>query len=183
MSIATHPTLSRTDAALLSAATGRPHGRIVLPEAMTPLAVKRTLGRFLKRGLIEPREAAGETAHDLTPAGYAAVGMTPPRPPMLAVAAVAEDSAGPIAVSKRELVLGLLGRPEGASMPELIAATSWLPHTTRAVLSRLRSAGQVLDKSERADGATAYRIVPVAPAPPARGPGRRKGIASQATAA
>ena len=46
----------------------------------------------------------------------------------------------------------------GASVPELIAATGWLPHTTRAALTGLRKAGHVVERSRR-DGATCYRIV------------------------
>ena len=172
MSITTQPTLSRNDAALLSAVAGQPHGRIALSKTMTPLTVKRTLGRLLKRGFIvasEAHEAAGETGHELTPAGYEAVGMTSPA---LVHPAVTDDAATPTPMSKREHVLALLKRAEGASLAELIAATGWLPHTTRAALSRLRSAGQVLDKTKRADGATAYRILPEVPAPPPRS-GRR----------
>ncbi|GJE18223.1 DUF3489 domain-containing protein [Methylobacterium marchantiae] len=187
MSIVIHPALSRNDAALLIAAANRPDGRVVLPETITPLACKRTVGRLLKRGLIavsEAHELAGETAHDLTPAGYAAVGMTPPVPVIPAV----EDGATlpPTTVSKREFVLGLLSRAEGASLAELIAITGWLPHTTRAVLSRLRSAGRILAKSKRADGATAYRIMPEEPeARPksSRGPARRKDGETHAVAA
>lgn len=187
MSIATHPALSRNDAALLFLAAGQSQGRIILPETMTPLAMKRTLGRLLKRGLITVCEApalTGETTHDLTPAGYAAVGKTPPAPVTPAV--VDGATLPPIAVSKRERVFGLLGRAEGASLAELIAITGWLPHTTRAALSRLRSAGQVLAKSKRADGTTAYRIAPAEPAPgpqPSRRTARRKGGETQAVVA
>lgn len=182
MSIATCTALSRNDAALLTAAAGQAHGRIVLPETMSPLTVKRTIGRFLKHGFIEPREGTGNAAFALTPAGYAAIGMALPAPP---VPAVAQDEAAP-KVRKRDLVLGLLARAEGASLPELIAATGWLPHTTRAALSRLRSAGHILSKSPRADGATAYRILPEEPTSRGRGPGdaaRRKIAKSHAVAA
>ena len=41
---------------------------------------------------------------------------------------------------------------------ELIAATGWLPHTTRAALTGLRHKGFVLDRDKRADGTTVYRI-------------------------
>ncbi|WP_457107618.1 DUF3489 domain-containing protein [Methylobacterium sp. P5_C11] len=182
MSIVTHTALSRNDAALLSAAAGQPRGCIVLPETMTSLAVKRTIGRFLKHGFIEPREGIGGAAFALTPAGYAAIGMAPPSP---RVAAVARGEAAP-KMRKREFVLGLLARTEGASLSELIVATGWLPHTTRAALSRLRSAGHILSKSSRADGATAYRIVPEEPTSRGRGPGdaaRRKIAKTQGMAA
>ncbi|MBM0206175.1 DUF3489 domain-containing protein [Micromonospora sp. STR1s_5] len=57
------------------------------------------------------------------------------------------------------MVLDLLGRGEGASIDELMSATGWLPHTRRAALSRLRSAGKSLAKTTREDGRTAYRII------------------------
>jgi len=62
--------------------------------------------------------------------------------------------------TKQALVLGLLQRKQGASLAELIAATSWLPHTTRAALTRLRQGGHDLQKEKRDTGETAYRIEP-----------------------
>jgi hypothetical protein len=69
-------------------------------------------------------------------------------------------------------VLTLLFRDEGATLAELIAATGWLPHTTRAALSRIRSGGQPLAKAARPDATTAYRILP--PPPATRNRVRRK---------
>ena len=63
-------------------------------------------------------------------------------------------------VTKRALFVALLARETGASLSEIVAATGWLPHTSRAALSRLRSAGQPLAKTKRANGCTAYRLVP-----------------------
>jgi DNA-binding IclR family transcriptional regulator len=54
-------------------------------------------------------------------------------------------------------VIGLLSRPSGASLEELIEATSWPPHTTRAALTGLRKRGFVLERA-RAEGVTTYRI-------------------------
>ena len=62
--------------------------------------------------------------------------------------------------TKQALVLGLLQRKQGASLAELVAATSWLPHTTRAALTRLRQGGHDLHKEKRDTGETAYRIEP-----------------------
>ena len=62
--------------------------------------------------------------------------------------------------TKQALVLGLLQRKQGASLAELVAATSWLPHTTRAALTRLRQGGHDLQKEKRDSGETAYRIEP-----------------------
>ena len=62
--------------------------------------------------------------------------------------------------TKQALIAGLLGRKQGATLDELIAATGWLPHTTRAALTGLRRKGCTLEKSTRKDGKTVYRIVP-----------------------
>jgi hypothetical protein len=62
--------------------------------------------------------------------------------------------------TKQALIVGLLERQQGATLDELVAATGWLPHTTRAALTGLRYKGCTLDKSSREDGKTAYRIVP-----------------------
>ena len=43
--------------------------------------------------------------------------------------------------SKLAAVVGLLQRESGATLTELIAATHWLPHTTRAALTGLRKRG------------------------------------------
>ena len=62
--------------------------------------------------------------------------------------------------TKQALVLELLQRNEGASLAELVAATGWLAHTTRAALTRLRQSGHKLQKEKRETGETAYRIAP-----------------------
>jgi hypothetical protein len=54
-------------------------------------------------------------------------------------------------------VLALLRRKNGATLAELVAATDWQPHTTRAALTGLRKRGHVIEKSQRG-GATIYRI-------------------------
>lgn len=59
--------------------------------------------------------------------------------------------------SKATLVLELLRRPEGATLDDLVSATGWLPHTTRAALTGLRKNGHDLT-SEKADGVRRYRI-------------------------
>ncbi len=59
--------------------------------------------------------------------------------------------------TKSALVLSLLRRDEGATLTELVAATGWQPHTTRAALTGLRKKGHVLEKTKR-DEVTCYRI-------------------------
>jgi hypothetical protein len=60
--------------------------------------------------------------------------------------------------SKLANVIGLLDRPDGASLDDLIQITNWLPHTLRAALTGLRKRGLDIER-RREDGATRYRIV------------------------
>ena len=61
--------------------------------------------------------------------------------------------------SKLARVVGLLHRDDGATIEELIAATGWLAHTTRAALTGLRKRGYAvaIDRSEDKRG-SCYRI-------------------------
>lgn len=58
---------------------------------------------------------------------------------------------------KQALVINLMLRNSGASLDDFIAATNWLPHSTRAVLSRLRRSGYDIQRS-REEGVTRYRL-------------------------
>jgi Protein of unknown function (DUF3489) len=59
--------------------------------------------------------------------------------------------------TKKALVLSLLSRPQGATIDDLLSATGWLPHTTRAALTGLRKEGYEFAKSKNAEGETVYR--------------------------
>jgi hypothetical protein len=60
-------------------------------------------------------------------------------------------------IKKIDTVVALLRRQEGASLDEMVQATGWLPHTTRAVLTGLKKKGHVVDKA-KVDGVTRYMI-------------------------
>jgi hypothetical protein len=71
----------------------------------------------------------------------------------------------PRAGSKRALIIALLQRAEGATLNDLIAATGWLPHTTRAALTGLRKTGLTIQRSRPEQTAVSiYRIMPTATA-------------------
>ena len=59
--------------------------------------------------------------------------------------------------NKSSAVLALLHRDKGASLTELVEATGWQPHTTRAVLTGLRKRGHAIERRER-DGVTCYHL-------------------------
>ena len=93
-----------------------------------------------------------------TPAGLAAIGVEqevvpvaaspdqpPPRSKGRSVGSKADKRAksaahtstgdGGVKQSKQDVVLALLRRPEGASVPEMVAATDWQPHSVRGFMS------------------------------------------------
>ena len=57
--------------------------------------------------------------------------------------------------NKTEKVLALLTRTGGATLDELVNATGWLPHTTRAALTGLRKKGHTIDRT-KVDGVSRY---------------------------
>ena len=78
------------------------------------------------------------------------------KPKLTTSPAPAAEAATPT-VSKISTVLTLLQRTDGATLGDLVAATGWLPHTTRAALTGLRKKGHVIDKT-KVDGVSVYRV-------------------------
>lgn len=100
----------------------------------------------------------------ITPQGNAAIGLgegeagAPDSP--TEDMPLAEPARAPREVrrgSKIANVVGLLQRSEGATLAELVEATGWLPHTTRAALTGLKKKGHVIARGKR-DDATCYTI-------------------------
>jgi hypothetical protein len=79
------------------------------------------------------------------------------RPGELANSATKRIDPAPRAQSKIALVIALLSRPQGATLAEMIEATGWLPHTTRAALTGLKKKNHVITKDKRGD-VTCYHI-------------------------
>jgi DNA-binding IclR family transcriptional regulator len=63
----------------------------------------------------------------------------------------------PAPQTKIAQIVALLSRDSGATLTELVEATGWQPHTTRAALTGLRKKGYQLEKLKR-DDLTCYRI-------------------------
>ena len=74
---------------------------------------------------------------------------------------VARSPTSPRSGTKIAQVIELLQRSDGATLAELVAATGWLPHTTRAALTGLRKRGYAvgIDRADKARGSV-YRIDP-----------------------
>lgn len=166
-----------TDAQLviLSSASQRADGLLAIADGAHP-SVGKTVTALLKRALLaetpvrraQPcwrRDEKGKPiGAKITPEGLALLGVDD--------TAAGSDIAAPADTStvnpslaasakpgtKQALIVDLLQRPVGATISDLMGATGWLPHTTRAALSGLRQKGFVLDKTRTSDGAPSYRI-------------------------
>ncbi len=65
--------------------------------------------------------------------------------------------------TKSSIVSRLLSRPRGASLGDITAVTGWQAHSIRAFLTGLRKKGVQLEREQRRDGTTGYRIVKPGP--------------------
>ncbi len=177
--ITTMTKLTDTQLIVLSAASQREDHLLIPSENLKGAAARNLATKLLALGLAEEvpvgRDQPAWRSDEeqliglkITPAGLAAIGVEPeadgsgaeePSSSDAQEGAPADASLGsPRAGSKQALVVSLLERESGATIGDLVGATGWLPHTTRAALTGLRRKGYALGKSKRADGATVYRI-------------------------
>jgi hypothetical protein len=113
--------LTPTQETILKAAATRPGGDIEpLPATINAGLRPRVIQGLLSRGLIDERDGG----HRISEAGFAAIGMTPP-----------PAAKPPRQGTKQARLIGMLQRPEGASIDEICAETGWQKHTVRGVFS------------------------------------------------
>jgi hypothetical protein len=168
--------LSDLQLILLSTASQRDGGSVFPPAdsiAKDEKRIRSAIPPLLKQALIEEvpvkdrrvawrEEAEQQIGLAITNAGRAIIApetdaaRTAPKS-----RATKKDVPAAPRTSKAIIVLDLLRRPEGATLNELVDATSWLPHTTRAALTGLRKMGHVIEKTKR-ENATCYRITAAA---------------------
>lgn len=166
------PNLSDTQCVLLSSAAQRDTASLLpLPASIKPgNGVTKAIGALVRRGLVEERETRDTTAKNrsdgdilyglfLTPAGATAIGVELADAPATGQSTTTSQAvtSAPQTPSKAATVVSLMSRSDGATLPELIAATGWLPHTTRAALTGLRKKGHRIIRDKRA-GVTCYYI-------------------------
>ena len=156
-------TPSDTQSRILSRAATRPGNlALPLPERLVGAAAKMVVGKMIARGWLEEVEAnlrRGEpmwretgdghgTTLIATEAGLEAIGIEPVVASAVASARKAKakaepapydtDTAKPVAIragTKQAQIIGMLQRPEGATVAEMVAATGWLDHTVRGSIS------------------------------------------------
>lgn len=115
----------------------------------------------------------------ITAEGFSAIGVEEPQPAQTALGKprerlrktssrgtsdtansppLTDDSSTTRPPTKRALIIAMLSRREGATLDDLVAATGWLPHTTRAGLTGLRQRGLCLERSKPEGEPAVYRI-------------------------
>jgi hypothetical protein len=146
------PKLNDTQTILLSVASRRNDLAVHPLEGVTAgTAVTKAIASLVKAGFAERR---GGDAVFATLAGLTAIGVDLGQGDEEPVTGSAPPAPR---TTKSAAVLELLRREQGATLPDLIAATGWLPHTTRAALTGLRKKGHAIAKTKR-DGVTYYKI-------------------------
>jgi hypothetical protein len=169
--------LSDTQLALLSLASQRHDRRLFRSETMTKRDFARAVNALGTQGLVATIDSPLSRAEDapaiaITLAGLAAIGCPEPIEETPAstktgrgeavqpvVAPPAEVAIGKGQPTKRARIIAMLSSEEGASLDDLIKATGWLPHTTRAALTGLRQKGFSIERLQREDRTSVYRII------------------------
>lgn len=168
--------------AILASACSRDDALAIRPSDLKPAAAAKAGLKLVELGFVREVRTKGDmpawredeegNAYSLKilKAGRVAVQAMTPAPEAASTTIGSDVSVTPQAIgekqagaakagSKRTMILTLLSREEGVTINDLIAATGWLPHTTRAALSVLRKSGLAVERS-RAVGAVSsvYRI-------------------------
>ncbi|MEA1835094.1 DUF3489 domain-containing protein [Methylobacterium durans] len=163
--------LSETHISPLRAAAEREDRLLTCPDGVSTRAARALATKLIRADLVTQVEVTadqpswGETASGpvglrITSAGLAEIssGAAAPAASLESNDQVADPVSEPRAGSTLALVLSLLRRDEGATLLDLIGATGWLPHSTRAALTGLRKRGYSLTRTTAAEGHSTYRL-------------------------
>ncbi len=166
--------LSDIQLILLATATQREDGSLLPPpESLGDQGarIRKAIPPLLKRALVQEvsvaddarvwrREDDARIGLAITAAGRAIIAVEEPDDAGTeapAAPTVADDIPGKPA-SKTTTVLDMLRRDGGTTLAEMVEATGWLPHTTRAALTGLRKKGHAIARTGET-GASRYMIV------------------------
>ncbi|MGE3744789.1 MAG: DUF3489 domain-containing protein [Sphingomonadaceae bacterium] len=165
--------LSDIQILLLTTASTREDGSVLPPSDLLgelSVRVRKAIESLLRRGLVEEvptispdqvwrSDGDRQIGLAITAAGRAATTSGDATPDVSRLPDTA--STPPIPMTKIATVLDLLQREGGATLDEIVDATGWLPHTTRAALTGLRKKGHAIARERRED-VSCYRITKAA---------------------
>jgi hypothetical protein len=167
------PKLNDIQLILLATAAQRDDGSLLPPpESLGDQGarIRKAIPPLLKRALVEEigvtddarvwrQDGDARIGLVITAAGRAIIAVEEPddaRTGAPAAPAMADDTPGKPA-SKIATVLEMLRRDGGATLTDMVEATGWLPHTTRAALTGLRKRGHAITRTGET-GASRYTV-------------------------
>ena len=173
--------LTETQTIILSAGAQRPENiALPLPKGLAGAAAKMAVTKMIERGWLQEVDAnlrrneplwreTGDghgTTLVVTDAGLLAIGIEPVV--VKAVVAIREHAAKALpmrpptqrAGTKQAQIIAMLQRPEGATVAQMVEATSWQAHTVRGSISgALRKRLGLPIAAEKVEGrGTVYRL-------------------------
>lgn len=168
-------TLTDIQIILLTTAASRPDGSLLPPPenlGTGAARIRKTVATLIRRGFAQEipatdgidfwREENGQgIAVVITDTGRSAVAPSDSGKSQQSEDATPVDEVPltlPAYPTKTAMVIDLLSRAEGATLDDLVRATGWLPHTTRAALTGLRKMGHQINKGKRSD-ITCYQLI------------------------
>lgn len=153
--------LTDTQAAILKAAAGRPDGNIEpLPPTLRGGARAKVINGLLARELIV--DANGQ--HQITDAGFAAIGKRRPAPKgVQKMDALTKREGTPTTIrpgTKLAAIIDAMRHPGGATIAQMMTGTGWQAHSVRGAISGMvrKRLGYEVVTEKGADGQRAYRI-------------------------
>src|SRR3954462_13573076 len=176
------PKLNDVQLVILSSASQRNDGLAVVPENVPTAPLNKALAKLTGLGFLKEvrrkhdqqlwrtDEEGKPLGLKITKAGSAAVGVAengtgeqeplPAPEPTRGGKKAANNRAerGKRRGSKRAQIIALMQRRSGATLDEMVEATGWLPHTTRAALTGLRHKAYEITKSKAKGNKTVYRL-------------------------
>ena len=168
-------TPSPSQQAVLSAAAQHQQGLVIqFPETLKGGARAKVLEALAKAGWVAAN--GDEGVPQITEAGYAAIGVKPPKPRKPKTASkksdAGADSSTPAAAqaprqrqnSKQAQVIAMLQRPQGASIEQVMQATEWQQHTVRGFFAGAlkKKLGLTITSDKAEGGKRIYRIAQAA---------------------
>ena len=173
--------LTETQTIILSAGSQRPENiALPLPKGLAGAAAKMAVSKMIERGWLQEVDAnlrRGEppwretgdgngTTLVVTDAGLLAIGM---EPVVVKTAVAFRDHSSKAAAlrpptqragTKQAMLIALLRAPEGVTMQEIVAATGWLAHTARGVMSGTigKKLGLVVTSAKEDGRGRVYRL-------------------------
>jgi hypothetical protein len=122
--------------------------------SVAPEKASSKKGASQKKGAPKGQKAAKKAAPPKKEAKSA------PKPQEKATSKKTSKAGTPREGSKKDIVLDLLRRKEGATMAEVIAKTGWMPHSVRGFISGqlTKKMGLKIESSKNDAGERTYRL-------------------------